>query len=313
MTDALDIHAASPDELAAAHRNVFDIWGKGHSLEEHLRFRLDSPKHRLATWYVGCVEGRVVVSLGAYPLHFKIRGEQVPGIAIGSVYTLGEFRRRGFAARLLAWVEDQSRKNGTALSLLYSDIKPDYYANMGYALCPSFEGWRDVGRMRDKAGIGQQLVEIDAASHLDELMNLYADYHGAAPLSIARDARYWQALLQRFTADRFYALITKGDGGWKGYLRLSRKNPAWRITDYALADQSLVLPDLLYGSAFALAAHGGAQRVGGWLPEIPATRKLFELAPRRTEITMIKSLSGVHPLDDELITSTGRFCEIDHV
>jgi GNAT superfamily N-acetyltransferase len=313
MTPTLDIHPAAPDEIVAAHRNVFDIWSKGLSLDEHVRFRLASPKHRLATWYVGCIERRVVVSLGAYPLRFQIRGEEVPGIAIGSVYTLREFRRRGFAAQLLAWVEDQSRQNGAVLSLLYSDIKPDYYANMGYALCPSFEGWREVRPMQDKAGFGQQLVEIDAASHLDELMNLYTGYHGAAPLSIARDAPYWKALLRRFADDRFYALVVKGRSGWKGYLRLSRKDPAWRITDYALADQSLVWPDQLYASTFALAAHSGAERVGGWLPDIASTRKLFDLSPRRTEITMIKSLSNMHPLDDELVAATDRFCEIDHV
>ncbi len=313
MTNTLQMHAASHDELAAAHRNVFDIWGRGLSLEEHVRFRLNSPKHRLATWYVGCLEGRVVVSLGAYPLRFQIRGDAVSGIAIGSVYTLAEFRRRGFAGQLLEWVEDQSRQDGAALSLLYSDIRPEYYARLGYALCPSLEGWRDVRGMRDKVGMGQQLVEIDAASHLEELMSFYTGYHGAAPLSITRDAQYWRALLQRFTHDRFYALVIKGRDDWKGYLRLSRKDPNWRITDYALTDQSSVWPDELYASTFGLAAHSGAERVGGWLPESPATRKLFQLTPRRTEITMIKSLSPDHPLDDELVASTSRFCEIDHV
>ena len=119
--------------------------------------------------------------------------------------------------------------------------------------------------------------------------------------------------MQRFTNDRFYALVIKGHDDWKGYLRLSRKNPAWRITDYALAYQSPVLLDEFYGATLALGAQGGAQRVGGWLPDIPAARRSFDLAPRRTEITMIKSLSSVHPLDDELIAATGRFCEIDHV
>jgi GNAT superfamily N-acetyltransferase len=307
------MHAASHDELVAAHRNVFDIWSKGLSLEEHIRFRLNSPKHRLAAWYVGCLEGRVVVSLGAYPLRFRIRGDEVPGFAIGSVYTLAEFRGRGFARQLLEWVEDQSRQNGAVLSLLYSDIRPDYYARLGYALCPSLEGWRDVRALPDKAATRQQLVEIDAASHLEELMSLYAGYHGAAPLSITRDAQYWRALLQRFTDDQFYALVIKGRDNWQGYLRLSRKDPNWRITDFALTDPSSALAVELYESAFGLAAHSGVRHVGGWLPESPATRSLFQLAPRRTEITMIKSLSPDHPLDDELVASTSRFCEIDHV
>lgn len=312
MTGALDIHAASPDELIAAHRNVFDIWSKGLSLEEHVRYRLNSPKHHVAAWYVGCVDGRVVVSLGAYPLRFRIRGEEVPGIAIGSVYTLAEFRRRGFARQLLAWVEDQSRKKGAVISLLYSDIRPDYYANMGYILCPSFEGWRDPRGISPPDAMTHGLVEITAASHIDEIASLYSCYHGAAPLSIARDTPYWNALLQRFEDDRFFAL-TGERGDWEGYARLGRKDSSWRITDYALANQSSALEEQLYAAAVALAAQNGGRRFGGWLPDSPAARRLFPLERRRTEITMVKSLSPEHPLDDQLVVSTSRFCEIDHV
>jgi hypothetical protein len=184
---------------------------------------------------------------------------------------------------------------------------------LGYVLCPSFEGWHDVRNIKNQAGGGEQLVEIDAASHLDALMNLYTGYHGAAPLSIARDKRYWKSLLQRQTDDQFYALVSNEDNSWMGYLCLSQKGPAWRITDFALADQSIALHDQLYASALALAAQSGAQRVGGWMPDIPLTRRLFDSSPRRTEITMIKSLSSTHPLDDKLIAATDRFCEIDHV
>ena len=46
MTTNLKIHAASDDELAAAHRNVFDIWSKGLPLEDHVRSRLNSPRGR---------------------------------------------------------------------------------------------------------------------------------------------------------------------------------------------------------------------------------------------------------------------------
>src|SRR5262245_3080510 len=122
MTSALDIHPASPDELTAAHANVFDIWNKGLPLEEHLRYRLNSPKHTRAAWFVGSLDGRVVVSLGCYPLVFRLLGQDVPGIAIGSLYTVKEFRGRGFAPQLLAWVEDHHKH--AALSILYSDIEP---------------------------------------------------------------------------------------------------------------------------------------------------------------------------------------------
>lgn len=312
MMTTLDIHAASPDDLAAAHRNVFDIWSKGLPLEEHLRLRLESPKHRLANWYVGSLAGQVVVSLGCYPLVFSYRGELVPGFSIGSVYTVKEFRGQGFAPQLLEWVERQQRDVGAQIGLLYSDINPDYYARLGYVLCPSLEGWREVSEVASSDALAYHLVEIAAADRWPELGRLYDTYHGAMPLSIARDAAYWRALLERYTEDRFFALVDK-NGGWHGYVRIGVSGTTCRITDYALADQSLDLAEALYATCFEFTRASGAERFGGWLPDHPSARQFFDLTPRRTEITMLKSLDATRPLDDELVELTSRFCEIDHV
>src|SRR5262245_45151853 len=119
MNDQLQIHAASHDELIAAHSNVHDIWSKGRPLDEHLRYRLESVSHSRAAWYVGAIDGRVVVSLGAYPVRFHLEGQQVRGIAIGSVYTVKDCRGHGFAPRLIDWVEEQARREGVAISVLY--------------------------------------------------------------------------------------------------------------------------------------------------------------------------------------------------
>ena len=62
MGSNLTIHPASSEEVIAAHRNVFDIWSKGLSLDDHIRYRLESPSHERATWFVGCIDGRVVTS-----------------------------------------------------------------------------------------------------------------------------------------------------------------------------------------------------------------------------------------------------------
>jgi GNAT superfamily N-acetyltransferase len=310
MPEQLDIHVASLEEQAAAHRNVFDLWSQGRPLDEHVAYRLNSPKHRLATWYVGCVDRQVVVSLGAYPLRFHFRGVIVPGIAIGSVYTRGDFRRRGLAAQLLASVEGHERARGAALSILYSDIDPDYYARLGYQLCPSFEGWRDLSAAASPR-TSARLVEIAALEHLPELARWYDTYHGGSPLAIARNRDYWLALLQRFDTDRFFAL---GEAGSHlGYIRLGADKPKWHIRDYALADSSDPLLEKLYAAAIGLAHESGATHLGGWLPELAPARALFPLTARRAEITMVKPLTAAATVDAAAIAATSRFCEVDHV
>ncbi len=307
MASTLDVHPASHDELIAAHRNVFDIWSKGLPLDEHIRYRLNSPSHSRATWFVGTLEGQVVVSLGSYPVKFRMRGEVLPGIAIGSVYTLGEFRGRGFAPRLLAGVEAYEQARGARLSVLYSDIDPDYYARLGYTLCPALEGWRTPA----SEPIAERLVPFDPAEHRHTIAQLYASYHGTALLSFERDEDYWTAILRKFPDDSFYWL-ERGEERM-GYVRVGHKDGKWRTTDYALADQSDVLAGALFRALLNLAHEQGAAQFGGWLPDIVAARELFTLTPRRSEITMIKPLGLAGTIDATIVASTSRFCEIDHV
>jgi len=313
MTDKpLDIHEASPSELTAAHENVFDIWSKGLPLDEHVASRLASPKHRLATWYVGTLDTRVVVSLGCYPLQFKYCNQLIPGFSIGSVYTVKECRGQGYAPQLLSWVEKQERQRGAKIGLLYSDIDPKYYERLGYQLCPSLEGWLDPRNIAPPEPTAYHLQELNSGQRWPELAALYANYHGAMPISIARDNAYWQALLERFPEERFYALCDRA-GGWQGYVRTGVRGLQWRITDYALEDQSLELAEALYAAAIELARQGGAEQFGGWLPDHPSSLQFFELHDRKTEITMLKSLDASLPLDAEMLELASRFCEIDHV
>lgn len=310
MTDELDFHAASPDELVAAHRNVFDVWSKGRSLDDHVQHRLRSPTHRRAAWFVGCLDGRVVCSLAAHPVQFHIQGEPHPGIAIGSVHTLQEMRGRGFAPKLIAWVEAHQLRQGVGLSVLYSDINPDYYARLGYTLCPSWEGFRSVED--ELPAPAHRLVPFAIGDRLEMVKRTYAQYHGAMPLSIERNDAYWEMMLEKFAGDMFHGLEAS-DGSWAGYVLVGPRDGTWRIVDYALVDGSEALAEQMYAALAAAARAAGIRRFGGWLPKSPATQALFTLVPRKTEITMIKPLAWRGDLSTEMIAGAGQFCELDHV
>ena len=101
----------------------------------------------------------MVTSLAAHPIQFRIDGNTVSGIAIGSVYTTKDVRGRGLAPLLIAWVEDYKQRQGTGLSVLYSDIKPEYYVRLGYALCPSWEGFREAANEAASAKLSYRLAQ----------------------------------------------------------------------------------------------------------------------------------------------------------
>src|SRR5690554_4619286 len=97
----LDCRPASQEDQIEAYRNVFSCWPHADTLDEHIARRLASPQHSRARWFVGRADGKVVVSLGCYPMKYLLRNEPIEGIAIGAVHTVPEYRRRGLAARLL--------------------------------------------------------------------------------------------------------------------------------------------------------------------------------------------------------------------
>ena len=311
----LNIHPASAEEREVAYRNVHDVWSAGLPIEEHVRRRLASPKHRRASWFVGCAEGRVATALGSYAVDFLVNGQTIPGMAIGSVHTLAKFRGRGFASQLLPWVEAHERKRGVNISLLYSDVPAAFYERLGYVTCPSFVGWADPDSTASeslRAAAHNSLSRFDPIAELEQMAKLYADFHGKARISIARSTDYWRHLLERQPNEEFYWLTLSRDA-LAAYVCLTVRGDTLKIGDFALTSQDQDLERRLYEAVIELGRKRGMKRVGGWLPRTDVTEELFGIARRHDEITMLKALEDTIRLDTDSIALTDRFCEIDHV
>jgi predicted acetyltransferase len=306
----LDIHPASDIERIALYRNVHDVWGRGLPLDEHVRRRLASPQHNRARWFVGCTEGRVATSLGVYALEFRYRGEIVPGIAIGAVHTHVDFRGRGFAPQLIRWVEDDYRqKRGTAISLLYSDVKPGYYARLGYMECPAWEfdfQPDSVARLEDSAASGLRLIPLSAAGPL--MSRLYDGFHRELPISIHRSAEYWQYLERKAPRDEVFAIGSTADPA--GYLRIGVHESSMVVRDFATRNADAA--GALVAAALHVSGRTGAKHVVGWVPQLGD--EFLHLAARRAaEVTMLKPLSPEFAIDETEAVATDWFHEIDHV
>ena len=313
MTGELEIHEACDSEREAAFRNVYEVWPRGRTLDEHMEFRRHSPRHEWARWYVGVLDGQVVTSLGCHPMKFRIHGEVHEGIGIAAVHTLSDFRRRGFAERLIEWVETRERAGGIQLAMLFSDIGAGYYARLGYQLCPGNEGLTSVENGLDETReSGARLVAFDAADNLGRMNELYVGDHGHRPASIERTDAYWKNILARHPDDEFFWLIDEKDKTY-GYVRLGKTDQMLKITDLALSSDAADRIVSCYRAVISLARSRGLTSVGGWLPDTPATRNCFAIRPRELELTMLKPLGESLALDDEVIAATDYFHETDHV
>jgi len=319
LTAKLDVHVASQGEREAAYRNVHDVWSRGMSLDEHVRYRLHSPKHQSATWFVGCLDGVVVSSLGAYRVQLRLRGSVVPAVAIGSVHTLPSHRGRGLASTLLRDSESLLVEQGFEAGLLYSDIPTAFYERHGYATCPSFEGWRNFGdenalaTAENTRSHSTSFVEFDPRDDLQRMARLYAEYHGRMNVAMVRDASYWRQLNLRGPNDVCFWLGSSERPD--GYVRLLHDGRSLMIRDYALRGDrgEDELANALYGGVLAIAKRRAIERVGGWLPSTAAARRWFPVAPRAMAITMIKSFREDLEISADDLSDADHFCEIDHV
>ena len=87
---------------------------------------------------IGLYDGRAMVaSFKRYERTLRNGSRRLRAIGFGAVFTPVEFRSRGYASVMLAMALDQARSEGYDLAYLFSDIRPAFYAALGFAALPS--------------------------------------------------------------------------------------------------------------------------------------------------------------------------------
>ena len=312
MTEQLVCTYANPDQQQAAYRNVHEFWSGGRTLEDHLEWRRSSPQHNRAHWCVGCLDGKVVVSLGCYPIQLCWQGEQVAAILIGAVHTLPDYRGHGYAPRLLAWVEEQERQQGVCVSGLFSDIDADYYGRFGYQRCDSWELTIPVLADREIKGTRWSLQPIDPHQHLSSLRQWYEDSQRNLSVWLVRDDAYWQYMLKKFATDSFFVLADS-EGQSHGYVRLQVEGDSWVIQDWGLAQPGATNLEDMLAAILQAAGQQPVSCIRGWLPLLEGVSLEMDFESRPQEITMFKSLDPDRQVDPEIVKAAAYLREIDHV
>lgn len=82
-------------------------------------------------------DGSLVASFKRYERTIRHGGERLRAAGIGAVFTPETFRGRGYASAMLAMELDRSREAGFDVAYLFSDIRPQFYEELGFAALPS--------------------------------------------------------------------------------------------------------------------------------------------------------------------------------
>lgn len=311
MSHEVQIHRASEEERLAAYRNVYEFWGGARKQDEFIARRLASAAHNHAVWWVLKVGEEVAASLGAHPLEFSYRGRIVTGFGIAAVHTHPDHRRQGHAAELCREVARNATRQGDKLGLLFSDIDPDYYAELGYQPCAAPRYHCQQLTELAVSGPLANLHPIQPLEDLDRLASWYDNCQRSQTLSIHRSEAYWRYLFEKNGAAEYLTVGWPGAPA-EGYVVLHRMvgEDMLEILELIVGDREL--EQGTYRAAAQLTLERGCHELGGWLHPARQHLSRFESTPRQKALPMLLALDDEIALDEELLERGCHFWRTDH-
>jgi GNAT superfamily N-acetyltransferase len=292
-----------------------ELWGGRRSFDEYVAQTLEiasSPYGRRYYRTVGLYDGSALVaSFKRYERFVHDGPRRRRAIGIGAVFTPSALRGRGYASVMLALELDRARSEKYDLAYLFSDIRPEFYAALGFRALPS----REISLRADAL----------PSSRLDPTRLTDRDWSGVRRtfercealrrVGFSRSDSVWQWIRTRMRHGSEHAagdetnLIARRGSRMAAYVLGVRapQRDAYIVDEYGFADESAsqTIPALLRAAA------GDLRRILGWLPPDCARRLLPRGAvkQRKRAILMMLPLS---PAGESALSRTtnadGDFC-----
>jgi GNAT superfamily N-acetyltransferase len=263
-------------------------------------------------------EGRLVASFKRYERTIVHGAERLRATGIGAVYTPPAFRGRGYASAMLAMELDRSRAEGCDIAYLFSDIRPQFYEELGFTQLPS----RSISVRSDSLGSTRvEVARLDegdwtAVARCFELGDRQREW------SFSRTPLVWAWIRMRIRQGAEHPdgiatnLVVRRGRAIAAYVLGARAlhHDAYVVDEFGFCDAqaAAMIPALLRGAA------GDLHRVTGWLPPQFARGTLPRAAVRKrsTAIFMAAALSagGKRWLDASAAQgSTDAVWSTDHI
>ena len=272
------------------------IWSGGRSFERYvadLREFAASGYGRRRFRLVGIRDGEEVVSsCKLYERDLRCGERTLRAIGIGAVFTREDRRGRGLATTLIASLLDTEREAGTDVAYLFSDIRPQFYEELGFVTLPSrsftiranalpFERVRPVA-LRD--------------ADWPEVARCFRSLDARRPIGLRRTPLIWKLMRAPYRIkprqEDTVNLVIRNRHRVIAYC-LGHRNvvdDAYVVDEFAFAGErnAHLIPPLLRAAA------GDLRKITGWLPPSPARDVLPKgsVRPRRHAILMAAPLSS---------------------
>lgn len=231
---------------------------------------------------VGLSDGTSLLSsFKRYERAIHMGAQRLRAFGIGAVYTAPELRGRGYASAMIAMAMDRARADGYDVAYLFSDIRPQFYKELGFSQLAS----RAISLRADN--LSNDRIEVQ---RLEE-----HDWSGVRRCFELRDrARAWAFVRTPLVWELIRLRIRQGSEHASGremnlVVRRGRAIAAYVLGVRAPEHDAYLLDEFGFADAQAAglvgpllrSAAGDLRRIAGWLPPDFARERLPRASVRR--------------------------------
>lgn len=273
------------------------LWAGPRSFDTYVAHTLEmarGPYGRRHYRTLGLYDGAALVaSFKRYERTMRYGTRRVRAVGFGAVFTPEEYRGRGYASIMLATALDTARAGGYDAAFLFSDIRPQFYAALGFVALSSR---RFLVRADTLPSTRLQLAHLHDADW-STVQRVYDRWDRDRSARFLRSPTMWSWIAMRARQRSEHPtgqptnLLVRRSGRVIAYV-LGVRAPrldAYLLDEFAFTGTAgaAAVPALLRAAA------GDLQRVTGWLPPSGAREVMPKLTVRRRNdaVLMIAPLS----------------------
>jgi GNAT superfamily N-acetyltransferase len=295
------------------------LWAGGRSFDDYAAQTLEIARGaygRRSYRTIGLFEQRrCVATFKHYDRTMRHNGKRLRAIGLGAVFTPPEQRGRGYASVMVAMALDRAHRDRYDLAYLFSDIRPQFYAAIGFRTLPS-------RRFSVRADLlpSARLDLTTPGDDWKDVRRLYDRMERRAVLGFARSAPVWEWIRTCARQGAAYRsgyetnLIARHRGRAAAYI-LGVRDPEKDV--YVVREFGFDRSGERIIGPLLRAAAGDLRRLSGWLPPSGAREILPKPAvgARKHSIFMMAPLSreGEAALDAALAERAEVAWSSDHV
>lgn len=298
------------------------LWAGRRTFDEYVTQTLEMTRGQYGRRHyrtIGLYDGTTrVASFKRYERSLHDGARRLRAVGYGAVFTPVEYRGRGYATLMLAMALDEARRERRELAFLFSDIRPQFYAALGFCELPS----RRFLLRADALPATRLPVARLSDDDWDGVRHVFELAERPRSAAFLRNSMTWDWIRNRMRqssenpAALETNLVLRRGRSIAAYVLGARdpRRDLYLLEEFACADHAAAarIPALLRAAA------GDLRRIGGWLPPNGARYLLPRLAVRKRR-RAIFMMTALRPEAEPLISaisagSSGDFCwSTDHI